>query len=190
MIGKISRFALAFAPVGAAFFSQQALAGSSTGVIIYAPGSVPVPVLGGAGLIALSVLLTLVAFRFMKARKQGGGMFLVLAVLTGALASGGSGIKLISDAYAVVADIQMTSASGGQVSIPSPGYHRVINNTGGTQRITAINMANGCYIQPVITNGGGPASVCSTSTTLQDQAFCEIDVCCPGPNGGGCLTLE
>jgi len=179
------------------------MAGSPGGVgsVSHSPlSSVSVPMLGGTGLVVLSALLAVVSLRFMKNRRLGGGHFLVLATLTGALAAGGSGIKLISDAQAGLGgeQVSLTREGGGTVTILNQGYSVVFNGTGVTQKLTDISTAPGCVIGPInggsngggaqVTNGGSFQGTCSDgsegpATVLENLDTCEVLICC-GVNGG------
>jgi len=175
------------------------------GSVSHSPlSSVSVPMLGGTGLVVLSALLAVVSLRFMKNRRLGGGHFLVLATLTGALAAGSSGIKLISDAQAGLGgeQVSLTLAGGGTVTILNQGYSQVVNGTGVTQKLTSISTAPGCVIGPInggsnggsngggaqVTNGGSFQGTCSdgsegSATVLENLDTCEVLICC-GVNGG------
>lgn len=187
---------LTCAALAASFLvSAQSLAGTQTGVITYGPLSSAVPALGGAGLIVLSALLGLVSLRFLKDRNS--GKFLTLAILTGAIAAGGSGVKLISDAHAApIGLVALSNASGGSVAIEAEGYSNVRNTTGAAQKILSISVEPGCVLASDLNinggnvvnggNGGAFRGTCSDSpgTVLQPADFCEVNVCCSGLNGG------
>jgi hypothetical protein len=182
--------------------------GPPVGSITYS-GLNSVPMLGGAGLVVLSALLALVSVKFLKNRENG-GQFLVLALIVGAMASGGSGIKLISDAYAGPAsEIVLGNSSGGTVNIPNQGLHAVRNNSGVTQKINQINTIPGCFVAsgPIRAaangganggNGGDFKGGCddSPSTVLRNDEYCFVEVCCGGNGGanggnnGGCFILD
>ncbi|MFT4518071.1 MAG: hypothetical protein ACI9JM_000448 [Halioglobus sp.] len=168
--------------------SSQVLAGGSVGHI---PASESVPMLGGVGLVVLAGLLGLVAVRFMKDSNRSGGQFLMLAIAASALASGGSGIKLINDAYAD-ASVQLSDSSGGVVTIPFPGFHEVFNNTGVPQQINDIDLNPGYSLQEIFirsgnggNRGGSLEGQCDDkpSTVLAPGGSCEMQVCC---GNGGC----
>jgi hypothetical protein len=168
--------------------STSALAGGF-GTVTHAPFETQVPMLGGAGLMVLAGLLGIVALRFMKDRKQSGGQFLFLALTVGALASAGSGFKIISDAHAVHTP-EFSEASGGTVSIPSDGVNSFTNSTGFPQKITDISLVTGCTLNSIVEgnggNGGGTfLGQCDDSpgTVLENTDYCAILVVC-AINGG------
>ncbi|MFT4613660.1 MAG: hypothetical protein ACI9NT_000801 [Bacteroidia bacterium] len=181
--------------------SQQVFAGNGVGSISHEPTANAVPLLGGAGLIVLSALLGLLSLRFLKERGRSGS-FLIVAAMAGAVASAGGGLKLISDAEAQFNGIQLTELSGGKITIPFEGFNSVINAAGTAQEITRISLNEGCELQVFRVmslgnggnggNGGTFRGACDDKpgTVLQPGDFCDISVCCDGPNGGnggGCF---
>lgn len=188
-------------------FSLPALAGNGGfGNILYGPGPVVVaantsaqgiPLLGGFGLVILSVLLALVSVRVIKDRHRGGGTWLLVASLTAALSSAGGGIKLISDAHAGVISggpISLTQDAGGNVTIPGPGFWTVFNNSSVTQRILNITInPPGCFIVNNLpqSNGGnggngGVGPCVAGATELDTSQNCSLEISCNacGPQGG------
>ena len=180
--------------------STPALAGTTV-VITYGPFTNQVPALGGVGLVILSALLGVVSLRFLKDRKRGGGHFLTLALVTGALATGGSGIKLISEAHAITIGAELTNPEGGSVNINVEGTSPVRNTSGRAQEILTIDPSPGCSILAVnggnggFRNGGNGGSFLgncddSPGTILGQNDFCEITVCCTVNGGnGGCAPF-
>jgi len=183
--------------------APEALA-SSVGSITHANLS-EVPALGGFGLLLLSALLGVVSLRFMKAREK--GRFFALAALSATLASAG-GVNIIGNAEAGLESISLC-LNETTVDIPTDGYHVVTNRSGGSRQITDITLADGCYLESVLNGGGNGAMMnggfnggnggdyrgeCSDDprTRLGSEDFCDILVCCGGPNGGngGCFEIE
>jgi hypothetical protein len=192
---KIKMLPLAKLISAAALFSASAgaLAGSpGVGSLTHSPFDTHVPMLGGAGLVVLAALLGIIALRFMKGREQPGSQFLILALAVGALASGGSGLKLISDANAI-SGVPLSDVNGGTLTIPNTGFSEVSNNTGFPQKIDNISLNSGCYLGD-FENGGGNGGngggsflgECNDDpgTVLENSDFCEILVCCSILNGG------
>lgn len=175
---------------------SQSMAGNNGGVgaITHAPFSTAVPGLSGLALIVLALLLAVVAVRFLRGKSAGANPLLVGATLVTALAVGGSGIKLVSDANAVIVDsINMELSSGGTVIVPFPGYWQINNVTGIQQKLTSIEVDPGCFISEV--NGGNAGSDlgnCEVGLNMGDDDYCYINVYCEicgpqgGDNGGGC----
>ncbi|MEM1114013.1 MAG: midcut-by-XrtH protein [Pseudomonadota bacterium] len=165
-----------------------------------ADGAVGVPLFGGAALVMLSVLLGLVSIRFFRDRKRSGSLWLITATVSAALASGGSGLKLISDVNAGPPLISLMSDIGGEIPIPMDGTFVVRNTSGIGLRITGITLNNECVLLtrvPVDKVNGGVSlngglvsltSSCLEGTVLDPSGGeCDLDVCCDpefGENGG------
>jgi hypothetical protein len=187
-------------------FATQVLA-AGVGSITHSPVISGVPMLGGAGLVVLSVLLGLVSLRFFKDRSRQGSTFVIAATLTGAIAAAGGGITLINEAQAVGASVLMSKSAGGTVEIPFNGFNSVLNDTSLPQQIKDISAEAPCYIiddelnggimsgansNGGMPNGGGNGGsfrgTCSDEgsdgTVLQPNDRCEVFVCCPFTNGG------
>lgn len=194
------------------FVAPHALAGGGSVGSLTHVGLSEIPALGGFGLLLLSGLLGAVSLRFLKAREK--GRFLVIAALAGTLASVG-GVNVVSKVEAGITGISLFGDGEATVNIPSPGFHIVTNVTNGDRRITAIDLVDGCFLGNLENGGGngGPANgglnggllvnggnggvfrgPCNDEpgTRLGAQDFCELLVCCGGPNGGngGCFAVE
>jgi len=165
--------------------SSLATAGLNGGgiLIAYQPAvAASIPTLGGFGLVMLTLLLAVVAVRMIKNQQNSGTTWLLTAICVTALATGSSGIKLISDAYAMYNTEYMTSDSGGTVTVGSLGCTHVFNDTSVTQEI--INIDSGEYFVGSCANGGSSANggsyrgTCSDnpSTSLNVDDYCEIQV--------------
>ena len=98
--------------VGASL-ALPAFAGSppSLPVITYGP-TPPVPALGGSLLMILAVLMVLVVYRLHKAQGRSAAM-LTGALLLGALSSAGVGLKLVTDAHALLQTVNLDNSEGG-----------------------------------------------------------------------------
>jgi hypothetical protein len=166
-----------------ALSTSAAFAGNGGGTIFYAPPgaleSTPVPVLGGFGLIILAGLLSVVSLRFIRQRKQS-GHWLVAATLTGALAAGGGGIKLVSDAYAGINLYPMNNPSGGSIPVEYCGPGQLTNFTGLPQQITEMQNRDCIFTFAPIGGSGNGGSIdqgdCFAGKTLQDTGYCDFDM--------------
>lgn len=112
---------------GAALASGGALAGNAGNSFLqYGPlgstaDATAIPAMGGTGLILLSMLLVLAVWRLSRDGRIQGGRFMVVVLVSGALASGLSGVKLVSDVIAQ----------------PTPAFKDMSNNAGGVLAFTA-----------------------------------------------------
>lgn len=165
-------------------WATHGLAGNGGGTIGHSPLGAPVPGLGGVGLIALALLLAVVAVRFLRTNPSGANPLLVGAMMVTALAVGGSGIKLVNDAYAAPPQLEMSEATGGEIRINGEGLWEIVNATGSVQQITDIDLDEGCYISEF--NGGSSLGDCEVGLNLEDEDSCYIDISCfvCGPQGG------
>lgn len=131
--------------------------GAGVGSIVYGSGtSTPVPTLGGSALIVLALLLAVVAFRILRTQQHKGVNLVVALTAVTALASGVGGVRLVSDAHAIipVASVDMDSESGGTAAL-FPGINEVTNVTNVPLSILKITVASGCSIDDIRPNGGG-----------------------------------
>lgn len=199
MLAKRFAQASLFFSVGAGSVAARA-SGLEVGEITHGPYLPPeaVPAVGGAGLLLLAVVLSLFGVRLLRGNHPRGSKWLLAACLTTALASGTSGVKLISDAYAI-AGLQLLTASGDTLTMNTSminnggglnggewGSIVVENATGELQYIINISLAPNCQIIPedaVIVNAGnggfyqGPCSD-RPPTALDPGDTCDLDVCC------------
>lgn len=176
-----------------ALSSSAAMAGfnGGAGIIMHAPHGNPVPAIGGIGLVALALLLSVAAVRLFKRSGTDGSKFLIAAMGVAVLVSGASGLKVMNDAYALTSPkINLKVDSGGTVTIPDTnGCYEVLNTTNLPQSITDIQANLGWVLtacnggvpskagaKPAIMNGGGFQGTCSDSpsTLLEVGEFCEI----------------
>ncbi len=125
------------------------------GTITHGPlSATAVPTMGGYALILLAVLMLLVVARLLRDRQLKGSQFMLAALVTGAIASGASGIKLVSEAYAVPLPnpISLDNPAGGTLSL-GPDLNCVTNSTGIAQQILDIQLGG-----LIANNGGGPVN--------------------------------
>jgi len=178
--------------------SHNALAGVPLGgTITYRPlSATAVPTMSGFALILLAALMLVVVARVLKSRQLNGTQFMLAALVTGAIASGASGIKLVSEANALaLQSVTLTDPAGDTLSLDF-GLNCVTNKTGITQQILDIQIntpppansggfTNGGFQCPEDNgpNGGSPVQVsaCSDSppTILPHNATCAVEVAFP-----------
>ena len=167
--------------------APSALAGATgVGFVTYGPslGATAVPTLGGASLLLLAGLMAIVAVRILRAHTGPGSAWLVAAALTTALAAGGSGIKLVSDAQAVP-NPSMENDGGGTVVIPGEGSWDIANNSSVPQFILNLNAGTGCDFTTGDGNGGLGLCNDDPSTEVGVGQFCAVFVSCfLSPQGG------
>jgi hypothetical protein len=146
-----------------------------------------VPTMSGFALVLLAALMLLVVARVVKSRQLDGTRFMLVALVTGAIASGVSGIKLVSEAYALPAftPVSLSDPAGGTLPL-SPGENCVTNNTGIAQQILDIEFSG--FIGNNGGNVGGPTLDCGEAagevpecsdtppTVLQPGATCGVEV--------------
>lgn len=134
---------------------NAAWAGTPSGSITHGPlSATAVPTMSGFALILLAALMLVVVARVIKSRQLSGAQFMLAALITGAIASGASGIKLVSEAYARPAfnSVSLSDPAGGTLPL-DPGENCVSNNTGIAQQILDIQVSG------LIANNGGEANV-------------------------------
>ncbi|MBA4741705.1 MAG: midcut-by-XrtH protein [Azoarcus sp.] len=166
--------------------------------VTYGPFATAIPSLGGVALVLLSAMMFFALWQMKKRGLIDGSRFMALALVSGALASGVSGVKLVAD----------VSAQGGaaSVSLDNPagdteplffGPNCVRNVTSVVQEIRDIDYgvllsnAGGdenldCYEVPI--QGGGLADDCAVGTRLQPTLACFVWAGFPplqGGNNGG-----
>lgn len=182
--------------------------GAQVGEVTHSPTleSIAVPALGGVGLLALTVLLGLFGYRVLKGEHGAGTKWLLAACVTTALASGGSGLKLINDAYAIVmvsfvdaqgdtieffeSDVNISFNGGCSVNAGDKGFVTVANSTGETQFLTDVSIARPGPCERIDYeeeqgggnggNGGAFLGECLDSPPLEmaPDDSCEIALCC------------
>jgi hypothetical protein len=137
---------------------HSAVAGTVPGgTITYGPlSATAVPTMSGFALILLAALMLVVVARVLKSRQLNGTQFMLAALVTGAIASGASGIKLVSGAYAVVManPVSLSNPAGGTANL-GLGLNCVNNLTGVAQQIVNIQKED----IMIIANNGGMANV-------------------------------
>jgi hypothetical protein len=140
--------------------STNVFAGSSVGSIVYGSGAAAVPTLGGSALIVLAMLLAVIAFRILRTQQHRGVNLVVALTAIAAVGSGVGGIRLVSEANALipVGIVNMTSESGGTVPLV-PGPNEVNNATSVPLRILEINLEKGCSIDNRGNGGNGGIGV-------------------------------
>jgi hypothetical protein len=197
------RFAQVLVFLSAGFASAATLAGNGGAVLVgevtHSP-ALAVPVLGGVGLLALAALLGLFGYRVLRRDHGAGTKWLLVACVTTALASGGSGIKLINDAYAPPPMVQFLNAqgatipffeedvntnNGGACSFNAGGsrFVTVVNRTVRTQFLTDVTIADDGPCKRIEGNGGNggvPPDECVDTPPLEmsPDDSCEIALCC------------
>ncbi|MCB1865557.1 MAG: midcut-by-XrtH protein [Chromatiales bacterium] len=177
----------------AGVFTSSSVSAGGAGIIVHEPFARQVPTASGIALVALALLLATLAFRLVRRPSGSGSRFLTLAIAVTAVAAGGSGVKLISDAAAVMPTLNMINATGGEVSVPGvEECFAVANTTVYPQQITEI-MSNPPYLLTscgnggtvtgaanggMMANGGTFVGTCTASpgTVLNPGQFCEIYV--------------
>ncbi|MDO8862778.1 midcut-by-XrtH protein [Haliea sp. E1-2-M8] len=194
---RCSRAALTIFGLTALAASSGAWAGAPIGgTITHGPlSATAVPTTGGFALILLAALMLVAVARVIKSRQLNGGQFMLAALVTGAIASGASGIKLVSEAHALRLlpnAVSLSDPAGGTLNLVQ-NLNCVSNETGVAQQILDIQInvpvannggqANGgaptCPDGP-ITNGGSFVAVpeCSDNppTVLQPDGTCAVDI--------------
>jgi len=164
--------------------SGPALAGAGTGgSITFQPDAAPIPVLGGAMLLLMGLMLAFIAFVTLR-RHRGGATWFLGALATGALLSGMGGVKLISDASAGIPGAFLITNPGGQ-SFPlvDDQFHIFHNDSGTTQRVLNISLPS-----PLCGGGGDPAfpdppESCTEGQRLGSGDSCEVDLRCSSVAG-------
>ncbi|GAA0420804.1 hypothetical protein GCM10009133_31540 [Cocleimonas flava] len=141
------------------------------------PGATAVPTLSGTMLIALSLLLFAVAFRV--AKQKGSGKMFITLIGVSALSIGGSGIKLVSDAKALMgASLPLnTGPTTGEVDLYS-GYNIFENTNSQTVTIKSITTDAGYSCGAL---AGKPqalalpaVSTCSESLEISNGNICDF----------------
>ncbi|MCB1865556.1 MAG: midcut-by-XrtH protein [Chromatiales bacterium] len=182
--------------LSAALTSLEVAAGGNggAGMIYHEPFARQVPTASGIALVALALLLATLAFRLVRRPSGEGSRFLTLAIAATAIAAGGSGVKLISDAVAAPPP-DMINAAGGQVTVPADEMCYTVNNlTGAPQQITQMtanppwqltSCTNGGAFVPAA-NGGIFVGTCQAApgTILQPGQNCTIYALNLSANGG------
>lgn len=191
---------LVFFPAGFASSIAQAGDNGAVGMVTHSPNLPAVPVLGGVGLVLLAALLGLFGVRMIRGDHCAGSKWLLAACLTTALASGTSGVKLISDAYALTSGVQIVTESGATLPMDESmfqfanagafngglvGTINVANTTDVLQYIVRIQLEPNCQIVPEFDdvnagNGGyyeGPCFV-QPPTALDTDHNCDLHICC------------
>jgi len=159
------------------------------GTIVYGSNATSVPTLSGGLLIVLAVVMAVVALRLLKSQSNARLSSWVVAAGALALVSGLGGVKLISDGFAGPTIKELTSASGGQVSV-GVGSTRVVNTSSTTLSILSLNASSGCSFDAPENGGGGGGlnggnggvdrGTCSDSpsTALAPADYCDVFVSC------------
>lgn len=168
--------------------TSSAIAGIPTpiGTMTYRIGATGIPTLSGTMLIVLSLLLFAVAFRV--ARQKGAGkMFATLIGIT-ALSMGGGGIKLVSDAEALMGvSLPLPLNLGpttGEVDI-FEGYNIFRNENTNTVSIQTLTAPDHQCLdpfpidaRPATAAAPPPIQVCGPGVQLPNLAECHVN-CIP-----------
>lgn len=175
-----ARLARPVAIAGLLAGSAQTMAQDVLGILEYGPpGSGPiaaspvsVPTMGGAGLALLSVALVFIFWRMHRRGALGGARLMVVALLSGALATGLGGVKLVSDAVAQSGVFRdMTNPAGGSLGFgrESPSFGCVRNATDVDLEVLA--MTGQVFGIPVMTD---PECEISHGPGPHDNPACEV----------------
>lgn len=171
------------------FFCNTSFAQQPPGTITYGPLTTAIPTLSGYGLIILAGLMIITLWVMKKNGKFESGRFLGVALILGAFASMSSGIKLVTDAYAVLPIVQLDNPAGGTKPLES-GLNCVQNTTQVPQQIIDIQINSNASSQPTTngvsnegactTNGGTvpPCSDAPQKTILNTNDICAVCVGC------------
>lgn len=124
------------------------LAAPASAQIVYSPAASSVPTLGTYALLILSVLMVVIALRagFIRGNRVNTA---ALLCLSGAIASGFSGVKLLEQAHADGGDSGgvlgfLDSPTGGSVPITSGALNFFENSSGTRVRLDSIGLPLGC----------------------------------------------
>jgi len=155
--------------------ATQGGGGAPIGDITHSPtlDAIGVPALGGFGLLALAALLGLFGYRVIKSKHGAGTQWLLAACVVSALAAGSGGIKLISDAYAIVT-VQFTDENGDTLELAL-----------GDVIFADLNGGFFCDFPNGGGNGGREAAIPITNATGAIQYITDISI-----SGGPCIPRE
>lgn len=136
-----------------AVFPSVAWSTAFTATVAYQPfmGSTPIPALGGAGLIALAILLLVMAWRFQRRGMFTNNPLLGVCLAVAIAAAGASGTKLVyaqANNGGIVYWSSLGQEAGGSVTVSGPATACVVNVTGATQQITGITPLTGYLLDP------------------------------------------
>tara|TARA_R110002049_G_scaffold42272_3_gene126202 strand:+ start:202 stop:987 length:786 start_codon:yes stop_codon:yes gene_type:complete len=166
--------------------------------VTYGPLATAIPSLGGMALVLLSAMMFFALWQMKKRGLIDGSRFMALALVSGALASGVSGVKLVADVNAQggAASVSLDNPAGDTEPL-NPGPNCVRNVTSVVQEIRDIDYgllfsnAGGdgnldCY-ESQQTQGGDLADDCAIGTRLQPTLACFVwaGSSLQGGNNGG-----
>jgi hypothetical protein len=157
----------------------------------YGPLATAIPSLGGVALVLLSAMMFVALWQMKRRGMIGGSRFMALALVSGALASGVSGVKLVADVRATPVDKELTNPSGGTIDL-DVGFNCVRNATDVVQEVRSINIGpppsnsgnagtcpeSGSYLPAA--QGGDPADECEEGTRLAPNYACFVEAGEPG----------
>ena len=158
----------------ASIYSSGALAQlQPAGTVTYGPLATPIPTLSGVGLVMLALMMASVIWYLKRGGWTEGGKFLGFSLMIGAAVSMTAGVKLISDANAVLDYLDLTNPSGGTENFYG-GINCVRNITLVSQEIIKIEYAgaNNGGIAGAVANGNGGANVGGCPTNGGDAPPC------------------
>lgn len=196
--GKLATLTMRFVTaIGLISVSLSTGAQQLTETLVYGPASnggagpgavtpTAIPTLGGTGLVLLSALLLFIFWRLYRKGSIQGARFLAVTLISGALASGVGGIKLVSDAVAQTlwAITPMENAEGGSLELTGTfgDLKCVANATGVTQEVRAMSLhLHGAPANRVSEteckrseSEPHPSPGCAEGTTLEPGEMCGV----------------
>lgn len=164
-----------YGPIGVVVTLAVAQEVAAQGSITFTPFSplaaVPVPALGGTGLLLLALLLAFIAWRYR--RSVPGGSLWSVVLLAGAVLSAGSGVGLIGSASAI-SGIPITDPNNPSTYELADGSVNVfINSSGIGQRVSDLTLPGSCPSASVPVEGVDVA--CNLNAELADGNSCSVD---------------
>jgi len=158
----------------AGFLSIVPLTASATAItamVSHSPaqiGPMAIPTMGGAALLALSLLLAVVAWRAHRMGVLRGNSLLGVSLMIAVLTTGVSGVRLVqAQVNGGSAPIfNLTDPEGGTINLVSVGgTHCVVNSTGVAQEIRSITAQPGFEIDE---DGSSRDGFCSEIAILRE----------------------
>lgn len=140
--------------------SLAAAAGGVTATVGYQPlshAAAAIPTLGGAGLIALALLLAVMVWRMQRSGALRNNPLLSIALTVTILATGAAGSHMVVAAnFGAAPQILMTNAEGGNAQTSSVGTSCFVNASGADLQITAVTPEVGYLINSVLKDASCP----------------------------------
>ncbi len=164
---------------------------ASADSITFAPlsaNSTSIPTMGGAFLVAMSILVAAVAFYMLRKHTPNGMTFTLAVLLSGASITGLSGVQIIQNAEAInFEQVKINSRAGGNFPILE-GPNNYENLSGVPLKVVSIQIDTlNCPI--LQTNGQepvdeGPIQMCQVGLVLNNQESCDMLCFSLGGNEG------